>query len=78
MGFRRGTWRCQAASCGDDAELAFVMIVSTPGKRGVRRQKSSTTVRLCTADTKRLLKGAVPAAMLTELDKAVKNVRGER
>lgn len=78
MGFRRGAWRCQAASCGEDAELAFVVMVSTPGKRGVRRQKASTTVRLCASDIKQLCKGKPPAIFLALIDAAVKDVRGER
>jgi hypothetical protein len=78
MGFRRGGWRCEGASCSEDAELAFVVMVSTPGKRGVRRQKSSTTVRLCKSDIKELCKGKAPAVFLAAIDSAVKEVRGER
>jgi hypothetical protein len=78
MGFRRGTWRCHVKGCGEDAELALVVLVSSPGNRKERRQKASTSVRLCRADIKQLLKGKLQEPLLTEIAQAVKNVTGER
>lgn len=78
MSFKRGSDLCAGDECNQPAALAFNVTVSTPGNRKTRVQKCSGTVRLCASDAKALAKGKVPASLLSELNKTIKFVTGER